>query len=78
MRELPAHLLAAPFDVVSLQFCMHYAFESEAKARTMLRNVTAWLRPGGVFIGTVPDAKQLMCVPPPPPLSPRTFRGASR
>ena len=60
--ELPAHLLATPFDVVSLQFCMHYAFESEVKARIMLSNVATWLRPGGVFIGTVPDAKQLMCV----------------
>ncbi|EEY21855.1 mRNA cap methyltransferase [Verticillium alfalfae VaMs.102] len=26
------------FDVVSMMFCMHYAFESEEKARTMLRN----------------------------------------
>ena len=59
---LPAHLLETPFDVVSLQFCMHYAFESETKARTMLHNVATWLRPGGVFIGTIPDAKQLMCV----------------
>ncbi|KAH9923971.1 mRNA capping enzyme-domain-containing protein [Epithele typhae] len=58
--ELPAQLLATPFDVVSLQFCMHYAFESERKARTMLANVATWLRPGGVFIGTVPDADQLM------------------
>ena len=54
--------LATPFDVVSMQFCMHYAFESETKARTMLRNVSTWLRPQGVFIGTIPDAKQLMCV----------------
>ncbi|TFK89266.1 hypothetical protein K466DRAFT_645030 [Polyporus arcularius HHB13444] len=57
---LPPHLLSTPFDVVSLQFCMHYAFESEAKARTMLRNVATWLRPSGVFIGTIPDAQQLM------------------
>ncbi len=59
---LPPHLLSTPFDVVSLQFCMHYAFESEAKARTMLRNVATWLRPSGVFIGTIPDAQQLMYV----------------
>ncbi|KAI0695410.1 mRNA capping enzyme-domain-containing protein [Cerioporus squamosus] len=57
---LPPHLLSTPFDVVSLQFCMHYAFESEAKARTMLRNVATWLRPSGMFIGTIPDAQQLM------------------
>ncbi|KAI8998984.1 mRNA capping enzyme-domain-containing protein [Trametes punicea] len=57
---LPPTLLATPFDVVSMQFCMHYAFESESKARTMLTNVATWLRPGGVFLGTIPNAKQLM------------------
>ena len=62
---LPPNLLSTPFDVVSMQFCMHYAFESETKARTMLRNVSTWLRPGGIYIGTIPDAKMLMCVGPP-------------
>ncbi|KAI0781330.1 mRNA capping enzyme-domain-containing protein [Trametes elegans] len=57
---LPPNLLATPFDVVSMQFCMHYAFESEAKARVMLRNVATWLRTGGVFVGTIPNARQLM------------------
>ncbi|KAI0747663.1 mRNA capping enzyme-domain-containing protein [Daedaleopsis nitida] len=57
---LPPPLLATQFDVVSMQFCMHYAFESEAKARTMLENVATWLRPSGMFIGTIPNAKQLM------------------
>ncbi|KAJ7489906.1 mRNA capping enzyme-domain-containing protein [Mycena galericulata] len=52
--------LATPFDVVSMQFCMHYAFESIQKARCMLENVTHWLRPGGVFIGTIPNADQLL------------------
>ncbi|KAH9999001.1 mRNA capping enzyme-domain-containing protein [Russula vinacea] len=56
---LPARL-AEPFDVVSMQFCMHYAFESEAKAHCMLRNVTQWLRPGGIFLGTIPNAEQLL------------------
>ncbi|KAI1788464.1 mRNA capping enzyme-domain-containing protein [Ganoderma leucocontextum] len=54
------NLLSTPFDVVSMQFCMHYAFENENKARTMLHNVCTWLRPGGIFIGTIPDAKMLM------------------
>ncbi|ORY01003.1 guanine-N(7)-methyltransferase [Basidiobolus meristosporus CBS 931.73] len=44
------------FDVVSMQFCLHYAFETEAKARMMLQNVSQNLRPGGTFIGTLPDA----------------------
>jgi len=43
-----------------MQFCMHYAFESVAKVRCMLTNVTRWLRPGGVFVGTVPNAEQLL------------------
>lgn len=59
-EALPPNLLSTPFDVVSMQFCMHYAFESETKARTMLRNVSTWLRPGGIYIGTIPDAKMLM------------------
>ncbi|KAI7828789.1 guanine-N(7)-methyltransferase domain-containing protein [Gamsiella multidivaricata] len=44
------------FDMVSMQFCLHYSFETEAKARMMLHNVTSQLKPGGVFIGTIPDA----------------------
>lgn len=62
---LPENVLPpsiAPFDVVSLQFCMHYAFESETKVRTMLTNVSKWMRPGGRFIGTVPNGQWLMCV----------------
>lgn len=44
------------FDVVSLMFCMHYAFESEEKARQMLRNVSGALKKGGRFIGTIPNS----------------------
>lgn len=53
--------LSAPFDVVSMQFCMHYAFETEERARCMLDNVSRWLRPGGVFVGTIPNSGQLLC-----------------
>lgn len=42
-------LLSTPFDVVSMQFCMHYAFETAAKAQMMLENVSHFLRPGGRF-----------------------------
>ncbi|EGG06629.1 uncharacterized protein MELLADRAFT_36007, partial [Melampsora larici-populina 98AG31] len=52
--------LERPFDVVSLQFCMHYAFETEEKARTMLRNVSTHLIKGGVFIGTIPNPDLLI------------------
>ncbi|KAL2150714.1 hypothetical protein VTH82DRAFT_7277 [Thermothelomyces myriococcoides] len=44
------------FDVVSMMFCMHYAFESEEKARQMLKNVSGALRKGGRFIGCIPNS----------------------
>ena len=47
------------FDVVSMMFCMHYAFESEAKARGMLRNVAGSLKKGGRFIGVIPNSDVL-------------------
>jgi len=59
-RGIPRDKLAPPFDVVSMQFCMHYAFESETKVRCMLDNVTAYLRRGGIFVGTIPNAEQLL------------------
>ncbi|KAI0303477.1 guanine-N(7)-methyltransferase [Multifurca ochricompacta] len=59
-RGVPPAKLVTPFDVVSMQFCMHYAFESVSKVRCMLQNVTRWLRPGGVFLGTIPNAEQLL------------------
>lgn len=47
---------AFPVDAVSIQFSLHYAFESEEKVRTLLTNVTRSLRPGGSFIGTIPSS----------------------
>ncbi|KAH8816190.1 mRNA capping enzyme-domain-containing protein [Xylogone sp. PMI_703] len=47
------------FDVVSMMFCMHYAFESEAKARGMLKNVSGALKKGGRFIGCIPNSDVL-------------------
>lgn len=44
------------FDVVTMMFCMHYAFESESRCRTMLRNVAGALKKGGRFIGTIPSS----------------------
>jgi mRNA (guanine-N7-)-methyltransferase len=37
-------------------FSLHYAFESEAKARTMLRNVAGALKKGGRFLGAIPNS----------------------
>ncbi|PWZ01293.1 hypothetical protein BCV70DRAFT_71405 [Testicularia cyperi] len=56
---IPRQLLEPGFDNVTLQFCMHYAWEDVQKARTMLDNVARYLRPGGVFIGTIPDSAEL-------------------
>lgn len=44
------------FDVVSMMFCMHYAFESEAKAKGMLANVAGSLKKGGRFLGVIPNS----------------------
>ncbi|XP_057687913.1 mRNA cap guanine-N7 methyltransferase [Corythoichthys intestinalis] len=48
------------FDICSCQFVYHYSFESEAKANMMLRNACERLKPGGFFIGTTPDAYELV------------------
>ncbi|XP_054629662.1 mRNA cap guanine-N7 methyltransferase [Dunckerocampus dactyliophorus] len=48
------------FDICSCQFVYHYSFESETKADMMLRNACERLKPGGFFIGTTPDAYELV------------------
>ena len=64
-RILPPQLAVQNlYDNVTMQFCMHYAFETAAKARMMVENVSRYLRPGGVFIGTIPDSDLLLWVFP--------------
>lgn len=48
------------FDVVSCQFSFHYSFESLAQAEMMLQNACESLKPGGYFVGTIPNAYELM------------------
>eukprot|EP00455_Lapot_gusevi_P006616 TRINITY_DN12823_c0_g1_i3.p1 TRINITY_DN12823_c0_g1~~TRINITY_DN12823_c0_g1_i3.p1 ORF type:complete len:364 (-),score=47.91 TRINITY_DN12823_c0_g1_i3:226-1317(-) len=48
------------FDLVSCQFAWHYAFESEARLHMALRNVSEKLKPGGYFVGTMPDSNILV------------------
>ena len=48
------------FDVVSCQFAIHYAFETENRVRRLLQNVTDRLNPGGFFIGTTVDSNVLV------------------
>ncbi|XP_028094368.1 mRNA cap guanine-N7 methyltransferase 1-like [Camellia sinensis] len=50
----------APFDVCSSQFALHYSWSTEARARRALANVSALLRPGGICIGTMPDANVII------------------
>lgn len=39
-----------------MMFCMHYAFENEAKAKGMLANVAGSLKKGGRFLGVAPNS----------------------
>jgi len=47
------------FDVVSMMFCLHYSYESEAQARMMLKNVAGALKKGGRFLGVLPSSDVL-------------------
>ncbi|CAA7048452.1 unnamed protein product [Microthlaspi erraticum] len=49
-----------PFDICSCQFALHYSWTTETRARRALANVSALLRPGGIFIGTMPDANVII------------------
>lgn len=55
----PSTMNRRGFDVVSMMFSMHYAFESEHNARNMLRNVAGALKKGGRFIGCIPNSDVL-------------------
>lgn len=46
--------------LVSCQFAFHYCFESIRQAEVMLKNAAECLREGGYFIGTIPDANEIM------------------
>lgn len=59
--RLSKHLRADDmFDIVSAQFSIHYAFESERNVRVLLQNVSDRLKPGGFFVGTTVDANVLI------------------
>ena len=44
------------FDIVTMMFSLHYAFEDERSAKVMLRNVAGALKKGGRFIGVIPNS----------------------
>lgn len=47
-------------DLVSIQFSLHYGFESLQQAEQWVQNVADRLRPGGYFLATIPDAQAIM------------------
>ncbi|OXU26332.1 hypothetical protein TSAR_003122 [Trichomalopsis sarcophagae] len=47
-------------DLVSCQFAFHYSFETLPQAECMFKNASESLRPGGYFIGTIPNAYELV------------------
>jgi mRNA (guanine-N7-)-methyltransferase len=47
-------------DVISCQFALHYAFASERDADHVFAQVSQALKPGGVFMGIVPDASAVL------------------
>lgn len=49
-----------PYDICSCQFALHYSWSTEARARRALANISALLRPGGIFVGTMPDANVII------------------
>ncbi|XP_065827685.1 mRNA cap guanine-N7 methyltransferase-like [Oscarella lobularis] len=48
------------FHLSSCQFSFHYGFESEEQALMMIRNACERVRPGGYFIGTIPNAQEIV------------------
>jgi mRNA (guanine-N7-)-methyltransferase len=58
--ELNRFLEYGLFDFVSCQFALHYAFETEARARALIDNAASRLRPGGHFVCTVPNAHKIV------------------
>lgn len=53
-EDLPS-LSMGNFDLVSCQFALHYAFQTEKRAKTMIKNISKNLKEGGVFFCTIPN-----------------------
>jgi len=58
---LPHFVSSTPrFDLVSCQFALHYSFQTEDRANRAINNIVAHMKPGGHFVGTIPDANVLV------------------
>lgn len=54
-----ANIGVKKFDVVSIQFALHYFFETKDSLRNVLSNISNNLNNGGFFIGTCFDGQQV-------------------
>lgn len=59
VRDCFTERIVSKCHVVSCQFAIHYAFETENKIRTFLKNVTESLIVDGIFFGTCPDSDRI-------------------
>jgi SAM-dependent methyltransferase len=48
------------FDIVSIQFAIHYMFEDEASLNNLIQNIDDNLKPGGYLIGTTFDGASVL------------------
>lgn len=53
----PSH--TAAFDLVAIQFALHYVCDSEARLDTLIESVKSVLKPGGYILLTFPDPRVL-------------------
>jgi mRNA (guanine-N7-)-methyltransferase len=47
------------YDVVTCMFALHYFCNTDATLRHVLQNIASVLKPGGFFVGTVPDGARV-------------------
>jgi mRNA (guanine-N7-)-methyltransferase len=52
--------LASQYDIVSCMFAMHYAWDTEERARQVMRNAAERLKADGTFLVTVPDFTEIL------------------
>jgi hypothetical protein len=49
----------APFNIVSIQFAIHYLFEKKSQLDGLITNISENLKPGGYLIGTCFDGSKI-------------------
>lgn len=48
------------FDVISMQFALHFMLESEEMFKQFVQNVRRYLKPGGIFMASAIDGESMM------------------